>query len=73
MTPKQLLAEIKAHLKRSGEKQYPFGQRVMHDKAFVWKLKNMGRVPTPETVTKIMRAVNASKPKGTGHGKGAKA
>lgn len=63
MTPKQLLAQIEAHLKRSGELAYPFGLRVLGDKTFVWKLRNSDRKPTVDTINTVMAACNASRPK----------
>lgn len=57
MTSKELLKLIKAHLKLTGEKPYPWGTRVMKDATFLWKLKNQTRKPYPSTEKKILRAI----------------
>jgi hypothetical protein len=62
MKSKELLAEIRAHCKRTGESPYTFGKRVLGDQTFVWKLKNSNRQPFEATVKKVMAAVNRSKP-----------
>lgn len=57
MTRKQLLKKIEAHCRRTKESAYRFGARVMHDKAFVWKLRNGTRQPYQSTIDKIMAEI----------------
>lgn len=59
----ELLKEIDAHLKRTGEKPYPFGGRVLGDPTFLWKMRNGQREPTRRTVERIMAAIEAERPK----------
>lgn len=57
MNSKTLLKTIKDHLKKTGEGPYAWGRRVMRDQTFLWKLQHLGRVPYPNTVKKIDRAI----------------
>lgn len=57
MTPKELLALIRRHLRKTKEAPSAFGRRVMHDQAFLWKLKNQQRVPRAETIRRIRLAI----------------
>ncbi len=57
MKPKELIAIINKHLKKTGETPSSFGRRVLGDQSFLWKLKNYGREPRDETVKKIVKAI----------------
>jgi len=58
MTPKQLLSQINAHLKKTKESPSAFGKRVLNDPAFVLKLKRKpARKPFPHTVDKVLAAI----------------
>lgn len=61
MDRKELLREIKAHCKATGESPYMMGKRLLGDKAFYWKLKNHNREPWERTVKKIMDHINREK------------
>lgn len=52
-----LVKRIEAHLRRTKEHPYNWSARVMGDKTFLWKLKNLGRMPFSSTVKKIEMAM----------------
>lgn len=63
ITRKELIALIKAHLRRTKEKPYAWSERVMGDKTFLWKLQHYGRNPYRKTVAKIRRAITSREKK----------
>ena len=57
MTGKELLKEIRRHLRITKESPYAFGRRVMGDQTFLWKLRHHDRQPRRKTLQKIARAI----------------